>query len=63
MQTETAPARKLHRVQWAAEQLGISRARVYEYIRQGKLPAVHLGSLVFIDEDAFDEWRRAGGCK
>jgi excisionase family DNA binding protein len=45
----------------AAAILRVPEARVYELVRQGRLPAVHIGRLVRIPEDALRKWIAEGG--
>ena len=42
--------------------LGLRKARVYTLVREGVLPAVHIGRQIRIDKNALSEWIRAGGC-
>jgi excisionase family DNA binding protein len=44
-----------------AEILRVSRARVYELIRTGRLPAIRLGRQVRICEDKLNNLLNAGG--
>lgn len=44
-----------------AEQLGVSRQRVYELVRRGDLPCVRLGRTVRFDPTSLDEWISKGG--
>jgi excisionase family DNA binding protein len=47
--------------QEAAEVLRVPRARVYELVRQGRLPAVRVGRLVRIPEAELRLWIARGG--
>ena len=46
----------------AAEYLGISRSRVYQYVRDGSMPGHYLpdSSLIRLDRDELDNWVRSG---
>jgi excisionase family DNA binding protein len=44
-----------------AEILRVPKGRIYELIRQGSLPAVHIGRLVRVPESALSEWITKGG--
>ena len=44
-----------------AARLSINRARAYELVRRGVLPAVHLGRQVRVDVRALEEFLRTGG--
>lgn len=44
-----------------AARLGVSRHRVYELIRTGALPAVHIGRQVRVCPVALERWIEAGG--
>ena len=47
-----------------AEILRVSRARVYELARTGRLGgAVHLGRQLRINRDSFERWLEAGGTR
>ena len=46
-----------------AENIKLSPDRVYEAIRQGLLPSVHIGRQIRIEEQAFREWIRQGGTR
>jgi excisionase family DNA binding protein len=52
---------KFYTVQQIADLVQLSSARVYEAIRLGLLPAVHIGRQVRIEEQAFREWICRGG--
>ena len=45
----------------ASNLLGLRKSRVYTLIREGILPAIHLGRQIRIDKSALNEWIRAGG--
>lgn len=54
---------KLLRVSEAAEQLNVSRASVYRWIAEGRIPAVQLGGRgapLRVDRHALEEWLRRG---
>ena len=51
----------LLRVEQVAEILGTSKPRVYELIRSGLLPSVHLGRQVRVEETELEEWISKGG--
>ena len=44
-----------------ADLLQMKRERVYEAVRLGLVPAVHIGRQIRIEERAFIEWVRDGG--
>lgn len=44
-----------------ADLLQMKRERVYEAVRLGLVPAVHIGRQIRIEERAFVEWVRDGG--
>lgn len=44
-----------------ADLLQMKRERVYEAVRLGLVPAVHIGRQIRIEEKAFVEWVRDGG--
>lgn len=52
---------KLYTVGQIADIVQLSRHRVYEAIRLGLLPAVHIGRQVRIEERAFLDWIQQGG--
>lgn len=45
----------------AAKILGLSRKQLWDAVRQGLVPAVHVGRRVRFDPDALREWVAAGG--
>ena len=51
----------LQTVEDVARDFGVSKARMYELIRQGLIPVVRLGRQIRLSPDALDEWIRAGG--
>lgn len=51
----------LLRIPEVASRLSISRARAYELVRRGSLPAVHLGRQVRVDARSLEEFLRSGG--
>lgn len=55
--------KKLLKVETVAEILDVTTWRVYELVRRGLLPAVHLGKHVRIDPDVLDNWIRNGGSR
>ena len=52
---------KFYTVQQIADLVQLTPARIYEAIRQGLLPAIHIGRQVRIEEQAFHDWVRTGG--
>ena len=54
---------KFYTVLEIAENIKLSPDRVYEAIRQGLLPSVHIGRQIRIEEQAFNEWVRQGGLR
>jgi len=59
--TTAVPLRRLQTARELAEQVGISKARVYELVRNGELPAVHLGRAVRFDPTVVAQWFATGG--
>lgn len=53
MQTFTVPE--------VAEILRVPKLHVYRLVREGKLPAIHVGRFVRISEDALRAWIGRGG--
>ena len=51
----------LEGVEWAAQRLGEKPQFVYTLVRQGLLPAVHLGRKVKFDPEVIEAWCKAGG--
>jgi excisionase family DNA binding protein len=51
----------LLRVEQVAKILGTSKPRVYELIRSGLLPSVHLGRQVRVADNVLEEWIAQGG--
>ena len=49
---------KFFTAQQIAESVQVTPARVYEAIRLGLLPAVHIGRQVRVEEQAFHDWVR-----
>jgi excisionase family DNA binding protein len=54
-------ATRLLRVAEVAAATGLTRARIYEAIRHGLLPAVRLGRQVLVAESAYEAWVASGG--
>lgn len=52
---------QLEKVEYAANRLNMSAARVYELIREGILPAVRCGRQVRINPDALETFINNGG--
>lgn len=52
---------KLLRVPHVAQALDVPQARIYELIREGTLPAVHLGRQVRVSEEALWQFIENGG--
>lgn len=50
---------RLLRPREVSEQTGLPRFRVYELIKDGKLPAIRLGNTFRISEDVLAEWIKA----
>lgn len=44
-----------------SKRLSISRARAYELVRNGTIPAIRLGRQVRIDSELLEQWVAAGG--
>lgn len=49
-------SRKLLRVGDIAEEMGVSRSRVYQLVEAGQIPAVRLGRSLFVPEEAWERW-------
>lgn len=43
------------------EILGLSRVKVYEFLRSGQIPSVRLGNKYLIPVDAFEKWLNSFG--
>ncbi|MTV61782.1 helix-turn-helix domain-containing protein, partial [Streptococcus pneumoniae] len=56
-----ATALRFFTVPEIADLLQMKRERVYEAVRLGLVPAVHIGRQIRIEEKAFVEWVRDGG--
>lgn len=54
-------ATRLLTAQEVADQTGLSSQRVYELVRAGRLPAVHIGRQVRISASALAMWVEQGG--
>jgi excisionase family DNA binding protein len=54
---------RLLRAEEVAEQLGLSRLRVWELSRQGLIPTVKIGRSYRYDPQAVREWLDAGGSR
>ena len=52
---------RLLRASQVAEILGVSEQRAYALLREGRIPAVHVGRQVRCAEDALREWVSRGG--
>lgn len=52
---------KLLRIDDVAELLDVSRARAYELVREGLIPAVRLGRQIRVDPNKLEAWLDAGG--
>lgn len=52
----------LRTVQFVSELLDVSKARVYELVRQNILPAVRIGARqIRFDEETLNNWIKSGG--
>ena len=47
-------------VQEAAEQIGISKPKVYELIRSGEIPSIHIGKKIVVPRQPFLDWLSKG---
>ena len=56
-----SPGLRFFTVPEIADLLQMKRERVYEAVRLGLVPAVHIGRQIRIEERAFVEWVRDGG--
>lgn len=54
--TASAPQRRLHRVEAAAEILGVKRSTAYEEIRLGRLRTVRIGRCRRIPTEFIDDY-------
>ena len=45
----------------AARRLGVTKARFYELVRRGMVPAVRIGRQIRVDSAALEAWISAGG--
>ena len=54
---------KFYTVLEIGELIKLSPDRVYEAIRQGLLPSVHIGRQIRIEEQTFHDWVRQGGTR
>ncbi len=50
------PTKLLLRAEEAASVMGVSRSRIYELMRQGSLPRIHIGRSVRIPTQAVQAW-------
>ena len=58
---ESAPGTKLTlSVQEAADQMGICRPKMYELIRSGEVPSIHIGKKIRIPHQQFLDWVTKG---
>ena len=56
---EQTPAKNLLRVEEAAELLSLGRSKVYELIRDGRLPVVHIGRSARVPARAVNDFVEA----
>ncbi|WP_406342367.1 helix-turn-helix domain-containing protein [Streptomyces sp. NBC_01578] len=54
--TASTPQRRLHRVEAAAEMLGVKRSTAYEEIRRGRLRTVQVGRRRLIPTEYVEEY-------
>ncbi|WP_406530855.1 helix-turn-helix domain-containing protein [Streptomyces sp. I8-5] len=54
--TASTPQRRLHRVEAAAELLGVKRSTAYEEIRLGRLQTVRIGRRRLIPTEYIDDY-------
>ncbi|MBM3268100.1 MAG: helix-turn-helix domain-containing protein [Candidatus Sericytochromatia bacterium] len=54
---------KLLTVDEIADELSVSRNRVYDLAAAGLIPVVRLGRLLRFDPDQIAEWKRDGGSR
>ncbi len=47
-------------VREAAELIGISKPKMYELIREGEIPSIHIGKKIVIARQAFLDWLSEG---
>ena len=52
---------QLHTATWAARVFGVSRDRIYQLVREHRLPHVRVGKRVYFDAKAIDEFVSSGG--
>ena len=43
-----------------AEMIGISKPKVYDLLREGKLPSIHVGKKIVIPKQAVIDWLSGG---
>lgn len=60
-EAKTAMGFRFYTVPEIAELLQMKRERVYEAVRLGLVPSVHIGRQIRIEEKAFVAWVRDGG--
>lgn len=60
-EAQTATEFRFYTVPEIAELLQMKRERVYEAVRLGLVPSVHIGRQIRIEEKAFVAWVRDGG--
>lgn len=62
MTVPQTPSSSLREPEWARLRLGLpSLQRLYDLVRQGVVPAVHLGRRLAFDEDVIESFVRSGG--
>ncbi|MBZ5607244.1 MAG: helix-turn-helix domain-containing protein [Acidobacteriia bacterium] len=59
----TQPPDRLITVSEFADTVGLNKISTYGLIRQGKIPAVHIGRSIRISTHALDKWIASGGCR
>ena len=44
-----------------SKQLNVSKERVYDLVRSGLIPSVHLGRQLRVSQEALQDWANSGG--
>ena len=58
---QTLPGTKMTlSVSETAEMIGISKPKVYDLLREGKLPSIHVGKKIVIPKQAVIDWLSGG---
>ena len=61
MTQQSSPGTKMTlTVREAAEMIGISKPKIYELIREGEIPSIHVGKKIVIARQALLDWLSEG---